>query len=522
MYVTLGYIHLSRAASLGAMTTRHRPSEVDVDVAIIGAGLSGIGAACRLQLECPDRSYVVLEARDAIGGTWDLFRYPGIRSDSDMFTLSYPFRPWTDPKAIADGPAILSYVRETAAEYGVEERIRFRTRVVGADWSSADSRWTLTLEETDGDGAVRSVSTTCRFLYCCSGYYDYEHGYEPVFPGLEDFAGELVKPQFWPEHLDYRDERVVIIGSGATAVTLAPAMAADAAQVTMLQRSPTWIGSVPSEDKLADRIRAVLPAGAAHRLIRGKNIVRQQALYAFCQRWPDLARKLLLGLTTRQLAGDQAAVDEHFTPAYDPWDQRFCVVPDGDLFRAVRKGRVEVVTDHIDRFVPGGIRLSSGRVLEADVVVQATGLKVLIGGGVVPRVDGDQVDLHRQFLWQGAMLTGLPNFAIAVGYTNASWTLRADLSSRLVCRVLREMKRRDAVSVVPVPDRHLEPRLLLGLSSGYIQRALDEMPQQGDSGPWRVRQNYLVDATTTLRRDLGRTLHFESAPEPVAVAAQRP
>jgi len=500
------------------MATQHHQSEVDIDVAVIGAGLSGIGAACRLQLECPDRSYVVLEARDAIGGTWDLFRYPGIRSDSDMFTLSYPFRPWRDPKAIADGPAILDYVRETAAEYGVDQRIRFRTRVVAADWSSADARWTLTLEETGAEGQTRTTSMSCRFLYCCSGYYDYVRGHEPVFPGLEDFTGEVVKPQFWPEGLDYRDKQVVIIGSGATAVTLAPAMATDAAHVTMLQRSPTWIGSVPAEDKLADRMRAALPAGVAHRLIRGKNIVRQQALYAFCQRWPEQARKLLLGLTTRQLAGDRAAVDEHFTPAYDPWDQRFCVVPDGDLFREVRRGRVEVVTDHIDRFVPEGIRLRSGRVLAADVVVQATGLKVLIGGGVQPRVDGEDVDLHQQFLWQGAMLTGLPNFAIAIGYTNASWTLRADLSSRLVCKVLNEMKRRDAVSVVPVPDRHLEPRPLLGLSSGYIQRALDEMPQQGDSGPWRVRQNYLVDATTTLRRDLGRTLQFESARKPVVAS----
>jgi cation diffusion facilitator CzcD-associated flavoprotein CzcO len=491
-------------------------SAVDTDVVIVGAGLSGIGAACRLQLECPDRSYQVLEARDAIGGTWDLFRYPGIRSDSDMFTLSYPFRPWRDPKAIADGPAILDYVRETAAEYDVERHIRYRTRVVGADWSSVDQRWTLTLATSDADGGTTESVTTCRFLYSCTGYYDYAQGHEPEFTGLGDFAGDVVKPQFWPDDLDHTGKRVVIIGSGATAVTLVPAMATEAAHVTMLQRSPSWIGAVPAQDRLADRLRAALPPQLAHQVIRGKNIVRQQALYAFCQRWPGLSRRLLLGLTAKAL-GDRAQVDEHFTPAYDPWDQRFCVVPDGDLFRAIRRGRVDVVTDHIDRFVPEGIRLRSGRVLEADLVVMATGLKVLIGGGIQPSVDGEKVDLHRQFLWQGAMLTGLPNYALAIGYINASWTLRADLSSRLVCKVLNEMSRRRAASVVPVLDREVEPRPLLGLSSGYIQRALHEMPQQGDSGPWRVRQNYLVDATTTLRRDLSRTLHFEPQREPARV-----
>jgi cation diffusion facilitator CzcD-associated flavoprotein CzcO len=484
--------------------------DVDTDVAIVGAGLSGIGAACRLQLECPDRSFTILEARDAIGGTWDLFRYPGIRSDSDMFTLSYPFRPWRDAKAIADGPAILSYIEETAAEYDVERHIRYSTKVVAADWSSAEGRWTLTVSETGPGGSTSQRTTTCRFLYSCAGYYDYDRGHEPVFPGVEDFAGDLVKPQFWPEHLDYAGKRVVIIGSGATAVTLVPAMAADAAHVTMLQRSPSWIGAVPARDRLADAIRATLPAGAAHRVIRSKNILRQQALYAFCQRWPRAARKLLLGLTAKSL-GDRYPVDPHFTPAYDPWDQRFCVVPDGDLFRAIRKGQVDVVTDHIETFVPEGIRLESGQVLEADVVVMATGLKLLPFGGIRPTVDGVPVDLHEQFVWQGAMVTGMPNFAVVVGYTNASWTLRADLSSRLVCKVLNEMARRDAVSVVPVPDDDLEPRPLLDLTSGYIQRSLHEFPQQGHRGPWRVRQNYLIDTATTMRRDLSKTLRFERA-----------
>jgi monooxygenase len=482
----------------------------DVDVVIVGAGLSGIGAACRLQMECPEQSYAILEARDAIGGTWDLFRYPGVRSDSDMFTLSYPFRPWRGAKSIADGPSILRYVEDTAAEHGVDRQIRFGTRVIAANWSSAESRWTLTLEQAGADGTERPATMTCRFLYSCTGYYDYDHGHEPVFPGIEDFTGEVVRPQFWPDDLDHAGKRVVIIGSGATAVTLAPAMSTDAARVTMLQRSPSWIGAVPAEDPLADRLRARLPASVAHRLIRGKNILRVQAFYAFCRHTPRLARRLLLGITAKMLRS-QELVDEHFTPRYDPWDQRFCVARDGDFFRAVRKGRVDVVTDHVDRFLADGIRLASGRVLEADLVVMATGLKVLLGGGVRPTVDGDDVDLHRQYLWQGAMLTGLPNFALAVGYSNASWTLRADLSSRLVCRVLTEMRRRGAVSVVPVLDRELEARPLFPLSSGYVQRALDDMPQQGDSGPWRVRQNYLVDSAITLRRDLGRTLRFEKA-----------
>jgi monooxygenase len=486
--------------------------EPDIDVVIVGAGLSGVGAACRLQMECPDRSYTILEARDSIGGTWDLFRYPGIRSDSDIFTLSYPFRPWTGAQAIADGSSILQYLRDTAAEHDVDRHVRLRTKVVAADWSSTDSRWMLTVAEPGPDGTNRHSTLTCRFLYSCAGYYDYDRAHEPAFAGVEDFAGQWVHPQFWPEDLDHAGKRVVIIGSGATAVTLAPAMSTDAAHVTMLQRSPTWIGSVPSTDRLADWLRSTLPAPLAHRLIRAKNIVRLQAVYAFCRRWPGLARTLVLSLNAKLLR-DRRLVEEHFTPRYDPWEQRFCVARDGDFFRAVRKGRVEVVTDVIDRFVPEGIRLVSGRVLEADVVVMATGLQVLVGGGVGPTVDGEAVDLADQYVWQGAMLTGLPNFAMAVGYINASWTLRADLSSRLVCRVLNEMARRGAASVVPVPDRELRPQPLLPLSSGYIQRAAGDLPRQGDSGPWQVRQNYLIDSATTMRRDLGKTLHFEPARE---------
>jgi cation diffusion facilitator CzcD-associated flavoprotein CzcO len=483
----------------------------DVDVVIVGAGLSGIGAACRLQLECPDRSYAILEMREAMGGTWDLFRYPGIRSDSDMFTLSYPFRPWRDAKAIADGPDILRYIQQTAAEHDVERRIRYRTRVLAADWSSADALWTLRVAETGADGTTRETTTTCRFLYSCAGYYDYDQAHDPELTGIGDFAGEVVRPQFWPENLEHAGKRVVIIGSGATAVTLVPAMAADAAHVTMLQRSPTWITSLPGEDKVANALRAVLPAKAAHRVIRTKNILVQQAFYNFCRKQPRLARRVL-GAATAKSLGDRALQREHFTPTYDPWDQRFCIVPDGDLFRAIRKGTVDVVTDHIDTFVPEGIRLRSGRVLEADVVVTATGLKLLAFGGITPSVDGAPVDLGELFVWQGTMLTGLPNFAVCIGYTNASWTLRGDLSSRLVCRVLNEMARRDAVSVVPEPDIELEPRPLIDLASGYVQRSIDQFPSQGHRGPWRVRQNYLIDATTTMRRDLDRTLRFEQAP----------
>ncbi|QFZ18198.1 flavin-containing monooxygenase [Saccharothrix syringae] len=476
-----------------------------VDVVIVGAGLSGIGAAHRLRTGCPGKSVAVLEARDSMGGTWDLFRYPGIRSDSDMFTLGYPFKPWRDPKSIADGPSILSYIRETARESGVDRLVRYRTRVVAADFDTRTSRWTLTVHRRDESGAVEEGTLTCGFLYSCTGYYDYERGYDPVFPGVESFGGEVVHPQFWPEDLDYAGKRVVVIGSGATAVTLVPSMAETAAHVTMLQRSPTWIGPVPGRDKVADRLRELLPARVAHRLARGKNIAFGVAFYQFCRRWPRAARRVLTRLAGRAL-GDPAAVREHFTPTYDPWDQRLCAVPDSDLFRAVRAGRASVVTDHVDSFVPEGVRLRSGRVLPADVVVTATGLRLLALGGIAPSVDGREVVLSEQFLWRGAMITGLPNFAVCVGYTNASWTLRADLTSRLVCRVVDFMDERGYAAVVPTPDRALDPRPMLDLASGYVQRSIHAFPRQGDSGPWRVRQNYPLDAVATLRGDLGRQL----------------
>ena len=472
---------------------------------VVGAGLSGIGAGYRLQTECPERSYVILEARDAIGGTWDLFRYPGVRSDSDMYTLGYPFRPWRGAESLADGASVLKYVRDTAKRYRIEEKIRYRTKVVGADWSSERARWTITVEQGAAPGEAERRTLTCDFLYSCAGYYDYDRGYTPDFPGVEDYRGTLVHPQFWPEDLDYAGRRVVVIGSGATAVTLVPALAADAGHVTMLQRSPTWISPLPGRDRLADRLRAVLPPKAAHRIIRAKNIAFNVAVYQFCRRRPEAARKLFTKLATRALK-DEALVREHFTPAYNPWDQRVCAARDADFFRALRSGRAEVVTDHVERFVPEGVRLKSGQVLPADVVITATGLRLLAFGGIAPRVDGVEVPLAEQFVWRGAMVTGIPNFAVCIGYTNASWTLRGDLTSRLVCKVLNHMAARGYSSVVPVPDGSLRERPLLDLTSGYIQRSVQEFPRAGHRSPWRVRQNYILDAATTMRTDLDRTL----------------
>ncbi|MGW4634732.1 flavin-containing monooxygenase [Nocardia sp. NPDC004415] len=475
-----------------------------LDVVIVGAGLSGIGAAYRLQTEHPHRSYAVLEARADLGGTWDLFRYPGIRSDSDMFTLGYPFKPWRAAKSIADGASILDYIRETAQENGIDKRIRYGSRVIGADWSSARARWQLTIAHEGPDGPELST-LTCGFLYACAGYYDYQQPHDPVFPGRADFAGTVVHPQFWPADLDVRGKRIVVVGSGATAVTLVPSLAAEAEHVTMLQRTPTWISAVPGRDKQADKIRELLPAGLAHRVIRTKNILFNIGFYQYCRRRPAAARKLLTGLATRILK-DAELVAEHFTPDYDPWDQRLCAAPDADFFKAMKKGKATVVTDRVETFVPEGIRLASGTTLPADIVVTATGLRLLAFGGIAPSVDGKPVALDEQFVWQGAMLTGLPNFAICVGYTNASWTLRADLTSRLVCKVLSHLDRTGHEAVVPQPRTTPTPRPLLDLNAGYILRSIAAFPRQGDKHPWRVRQNYLLDVLLIARTDLAKTL----------------
>ncbi|MGW4947136.1 flavin-containing monooxygenase [Actinoplanes sp. NPDC004185] len=473
------------------------------DVLIIGAGLSGIGAAWRLHQQRPGTSYAILEARDAIGGTWDLFRYPGVRSDSDMFTLSYPFRPWQGDRSLASGESIRDYIQDTADEGGITPHIRFSARVVAADWSAG--RWTVRL--------AGGETLTCRFLYACAGYYDYARGHQPDFPGLDDFTGRFVHPQSWPADLDHAGQRVVVIGSGATAVTLVPAMAETAAHVTMLQRSPSYLTVLPGRDVVADLLRRRLPARVAHKVARAKNIVLSQAFYQLARRRPERVKAILRRFAVRHLA-DPAYVDEHFTPAYQPWDQRLCVIPDGDLFAAIKNGTASMVTDHIERFVPEGIRLRSGRTLEADIVVSATGLSLLPIGGVTLTVDGREVEPGKSVAYRGVMLSGVPNFAYCIGYTNASWTLRADLSHRYVCRLLAFLDRSGYVSATP-KEGPGNRRPLLDLTSGYVQRALDRFPQQGDKDPWTVRQNYLLDVLTTPRADVRRDMTFTRSTAPV-------
>ncbi|QIK65238.1 NAD(P)/FAD-dependent oxidoreductase [Nocardioides sp. HDW12B] len=475
-----------------------------LDVLVVGGGLSGVGAGYRLQTECLDKTYAILESRDALGGTWDLFRYPGIRSDSDIFTLAYPFEPWREKESIVDGAAIRRYIEHTATKHGIDRHIRLQRRVVAADWSTADQRWTVTVESTD-PASPGTSTLTCSFLYACSGYYDYAEPYAATIPGIADFGGQVVHPQFWPEDLEYAGKRVVVIGSGATAVTLVPSMAGEAEHVTMLQRTPSWIAVAPRVDKLANSMRERLPAPLAHRLIRTKNVLVTQALFQFCQRFPAQAKKLLLQGVEKGVGAERFDPAD-FTAPYDPWDQRLCLVPSGDLFKAIRRGDADIVTDRIAGFTADAVTLESGRELPADVVVTATGLQMQLFGGVRPSVDGETVTLNEQFVWRGAMITGLPNFAICVGYTNASWTLRADLSSRLVCKILRHLDARDLGAVVPPLEEGLTERPLLDLSSGYVTRALPHLPRQGDSGVWRVRQNYVVDAATTLRTDLDATL----------------
>ncbi|GHJ07854.1 flavin-binding monooxygenase [Micromonospora humidisoli] len=460
-----------------------------VDVLIVGAGLSGVGAACHLRRTCPDTTYAVIEARDAVGGTWDLFRYPGVRSDSDMFTLGYAFRPWAAPQAIADGETILRYVRQTAREYGVEEHIRFRHRVRRAEWDSSTARWTVHVHRDD---TAEDIVLTCGFLFSCTGYYRYDAGYTPDFPDVGRYTGRLVHPQHWPDDLDHTGRRVVVIGSGATAVTLVPALARRAGHVTMLQRSPTYVIALPARDRLADVLRRRLPARAAHRLVRAKNVLFGTVNYQLARRAPRMVRAFLRRAATGRLPAGYD-VDRHFSPRYDPWDQRLCVAPDGDLFEALSAGRASVVTDTVEAFTPGGVRLGSGVELPADIVVTATGLQLLALGGMTLSVDGVDVDLGATVAYKGMMLSGVPNFALTIGYTNASWTLKADLVATYVCRLLRHLDATGQQVVTPVepPDGDLSP--LIDLRSGYVLRSVDTLPRQGARAPWRLHQNYLRD-----------------------------
>jgi monooxygenase len=460
-----------------------------LDVLVVGAGLSGIGAGWYLQDKTPWARWAIFEARDAIGGTWDLFRYPGIRSDSDMYTLGYSFRPWPGEKTIADGPSILRYIEDTAAEYGMDEKIRVNHRIVSADWSTPEARWHVVAERTD---TGERIELTAGFLFSCSGYYRYDRGYEPEFPGLDDFRGQVVRPQFWPEDLDYEGKRVVVIGSGATAITLVPSMAEGAGHVTMLQRSPTYVISMPASSPVAPFLRKVLPDKLAGNIMRWILAMGTQGSYFLSQWKPGLVKKVIRRAQERQLPDGFDMT--HFTPRYDPWDQRMCVVPDGDLFKAIRKGKVDIVTDHVDTFTEKGIRLQSGTELEADIVVTATGLELLFLGGIDLRVDGEPVDVSERLVYKGMMLEGVPNAALAIGYTNASWTLKCDLTCDYVTKLLGHMRETGTRQCTPTNhDAAVSPAPLLGLSSGYITRAADRFPKQGSRFPWQVKQSYLTD-----------------------------
>ncbi|TQM38051.1 flavin-containing monooxygenase [Pseudonocardia cypriaca] len=486
-----------------------------LDVLVVGAGISGIDAAYRLQTEHPQRTYAILEARDAIGGTWDLFRFPGIRSDSDMFTLGFPFRPWRAAAAIADGASIRRYLQETAAEFGIDRRIRFGRRVTAAAWSSPDQRWIVEVQVADGS----TERYSCDFLFLGTGYYRYDRGYLPDLPVIDAYRGTVVHPQHWPEDLDCAGKRVVVIGSGATAVTLVPALAERGAQVTMLQRSPSYVVALPGTDRLVDR----LPRWA-HRLIRWKNVLVTSGFYELARRAPGAAKRLLRAGLERQIP-DHRVIDRDFTPRYQPWDQRLCVVPDGDMFRAMRSGRAEVVTDTIATFTSVGIRLDSGRELPADVVVTATGLQLQVAGGMRITVDGTVVDPGRTVVYRGCLLSGVPNLAICIGYVNASWTLRSDLTARYVCRLLAHMDAHGYRSATPEFDGDVAARPLLALTSGYVQRAADVLPKQGTAAPWVLHQNYLVDVLSTRFGDVTRDMVFAVRPmrrSTVAVDAAAP
>jgi cation diffusion facilitator CzcD-associated flavoprotein CzcO len=485
-----------------------------VDMVIVGAGLSGIGAACHLLRERPGSTYVLLETRDDLGGTWDLFRYPGIRSDSDMYTLGYSFRPWRDPRSIADGGSILEYLRQTAQEYGVASNIKYGHRVVSASWDSNDGLWTVVAQH-DGDGGEPvDIRVRCRWLSMCTGYYRYDRSHRPTFPNESDFAGSIVTPQHWPTELDWTDKRVTVIGSGATAVTLVPTLAEKAAHVTMLQRTPTYIVSLPGEDPTAARLRSLrIPDALSSRILFWKNVIGNVLSYELAQKFPALARRLIRRELDKELGG-HVDVDTHFQPPYDPWDQRVCAVPNGDLFAAIRNRTVSVMTDTIERFVPGGIETASGRTIDSDIVVAATGLEMLPLGGITMTVDGRAVSLPDTVVYKGMLMSGVPNFNLVIGYTNNSWTLKADLVSRTVARLLVHLDHRHGFDrVVPDAPDDLQESPFIDLRSGYVRRGISAFPRQGNRAPWRLHQNYLFDLRL-FRRDFTAdpALRFGSRP----------
>jgi len=461
-----------------------------VDTVIIGAGISGIDAGCQLSAKCPGRTFAILEGRDNLGGTWDLFKYPGIRSDSDMYTFGYSFRPWTEGKDIASASSILKYLKETTEEYGIDDKIRYGHRVQKVSWSSKDKRWTVDYENAEGRSQI-----SCQFLLTCMGYYDYEKGYMPDFKGLEDYQGMLIHPQKWPEDLDYKNKTVLVIGSGATAITLVPSMAADTAHITLLQRSPTYVFTRPAKDKIALALRKVLPQKLAYRLTRVKNIFLSMYMFRMARKRPAKTRKYLADMAEKELGGS-VPIDPHFTPTYDPWDQRLCLIPDSDLFKVLKDGSASIVTGHIETFTKTGVKLKSGQIIDADIIIPATGLNLQFLGGIDAYMDGEKIDVSELINYKGMMFGNIPNFASVFGYTNATWTLKADLTCGYVARLLNYMEKHGHEVATPVLAETVETEPLVGLQSGYFLRSLDVLPKQGSAPPWRNPENYLKDYKT--------------------------
>ncbi len=464
-------------------------SKKHVDILIIGAGLSGIGAACHLSRKNPDKTYLLLESRNELGGTWSLFKYPGIRSDSDMYTFGYSFKTWDAAKSFADAPSILKYLNEAVDEYKVRDRIIYNHRAITYNFDSTHKQWSITAKNTlTGEESM----FTCSFIFSCSGYYNYDKGYTPIFEGQEDFEGEIIHPQNWPKDVDLSNKNVIVIGSGATAVTIVPEIAETTAHVTMLQRSPTYIGVLPNKDKIAGFIKKITPKKTAHKLIRIKNVLLDMLFFQFCRRYPNAAKKFIIKGAKKAL-GDYP-VNPHFTPNYKPWTQRFCLAPDGDFFEVIKQGKASVVTEHIEQFTKNGIQLKSGKILNADTIITATGLNLLPFGGVKITIDNVPFDVSKSFVYKGVMLSSLPNLFVFVGYTNASWTLKSDLTSEYISRILKYLDKNEYQQLVAnVNDGELEPEPLLNLNSGYILRSAEALPTQGHKAPWRVYQNYILD-----------------------------